>query len=173
MVTNNIDKLRMLHKVIPSKPNRGYIQGSIAFKSDYSSESYGDTARYSEYWITKGLKPILERLAREYIGNTRVQPEREVELTKMTNVNLEDYREEILRREAEKMNSLIEVNREIKGGAPVFAGTRIPVSIVLSHLAVGESVEAILEGYPKLNSEHINIALRYAAQVLDGDELDD
>jgi uncharacterized protein (DUF433 family) len=49
-------------------------------------------------------------------------------------------------------------------GVACFRGTRIPVSVVLSNLAAGESPERILVQYPSLKPEHIAAALDYAAK---------
>lgn len=48
-------------------------------------------------------------------------------------------------------------------GAVRFAGTRIPVSVVLNNLAAGVAPEDILALYPSLRPEHIPAALAYVA----------
>ena len=50
-------------------------------------------------------------------------------------------------------------------GAVCFAGTRIPVSVVLDNLADGASPEEILRQYPSLRAEHLPAALGYAADL--------
>lgn len=40
-------------------------------------------------------------------------------------------------------------------GKPVFAGTRIPVELVLEKLAAGESVEQIVAAHPRLTEADI------------------
>jgi uncharacterized protein (DUF433 family) len=42
-------------------------------------------------------------------------------------------------------------------------GTRIPVHIVLSHLAAGDSYETILRNFPRLTVEDIKACLEYAS----------
>ncbi|MFI5271458.1 MAG: DUF433 domain-containing protein [Ktedonobacterales bacterium] len=59
----------------------------------------------------------------------------------------------------------IEVNPQITGGVPVIAGTRIPVEVILGHLAAGDTEEAVMSEYD-LTAEHIRIAFGYAAQVV-------
>jgi uncharacterized protein (DUF433 family) len=44
-------------------------------------------------------------------------------------------------------------------GKPVIAGTRITVESVLEKLAVGESVEQLLEAHPRLTKEAVHAAL--------------
>jgi uncharacterized protein (DUF433 family) len=63
------------------------------------------------------------------------------------------------------MNSRIISNPEIFGGEPCFAGTRISVSVILSHLAAGDSYGDILKNFPRLSNEDILAALKYAAYL--------
>lgn len=49
------------------------------------------------------------------------------------------------------------------GGAPVFKGTRIPVDLVATMTAQGATAEEILEGYPGLNREQVELAPLYVA----------
>ncbi len=50
---------------------------------------------------------------------------------------------------------------EIMRGTPVFRGTRIPVDLVADMLAQGATAKEILEGYPTLSNERIDIAPLY------------
>ena len=59
----------------------------------------------------------------------------------------------------------IQVDPRIMHGTACFTGTRVPVSVVLDNLAVGESAARILEQYPTLRAEHIPAALAYAAEL--------
>jgi len=49
---------------------------------------------------------------------------------------------------------------------------RIPVELILSLLAQGETNEAILADYPDLEAGHIRACLAYAHAVIAGDCLD-
>lgn len=60
---------------------------------------------------------------------------------------------------------LIGTNPQIMHGAMCFAGTRIPVSVVLDNLAAGETSVSIIGNYPSLRDEHIRAALAYAAEL--------
>ena len=44
-------------------------------------------------------------------------------------------------------------------------GTRIPVRIVLSHLAAGDSIEQILTNFPNLSELDIRACLEYASYL--------
>ena len=54
---------------------------------------------------------------------------------------------------------------EICGGEPCVAGTRIPVWVILSHLASGEDIETILPNFPNLSREDILACLEYASYL--------
>lgn len=51
---------------------------------------------------------------------------------------------------------------EILGGLPVIRNTRVPVYDVAASVAAGESTERILEAYPTIDEEKINLASLYA-----------
>jgi len=61
----------------------------------------------------------------------------------------------------------IELNPRVCNGKPVIRGTRIPVSVILDCLAVGESWEELLKGYPELTREDIAAALTYAKDSIE------
>ena len=61
------------------------------------------------------------------------------------------------------MNSRIVVDPNVCGGEPCIKETRVPVHIVLSHLASGEDYETILKNFPRLCKEDILACLEYAS----------
>lgn len=66
----------------------------------------------------------------------------------------------------------IVVDPHILGGKPVIAGTRIPVHMVLDLLASGMSYgEIVKEYYPSLTKASIQAAIKYAAKVVEGEEI--
>ncbi|MBI1820993.1 MAG: DUF433 domain-containing protein [Nitrospirae bacterium] len=60
------------------------------------------------------------------------------------------------------MNSRIVSDPNICGGEPCVKGTRIPVHIILSHLAAGEAYEVVLQEFPRLTREDLLACLEYA-----------
>ncbi|MBI3455024.1 MAG: DUF433 domain-containing protein [Candidatus Rokubacteria bacterium] len=54
----------------------------------------------------------------------------------------------------------------IMGGRACIRSMRIPVSVIVSQVAYGESVEEVLENYPDLEEEDIRQALQYAAWLV-------
>jgi uncharacterized protein (DUF433 family) len=61
----------------------------------------------------------------------------------------------------ERAESIIVSDPEIMRGTPVYRGTRIPVELVADMLSQGTKPEEILEGYPGLNLEKIELAPLY------------
>ncbi len=47
-------------------------------------------------------------------------------------------------------------------GAPCVAGTRIPVTVIISRLTQGSTTEELLTDYPRLHPDDIRACLRYA-----------
>ena len=63
------------------------------------------------------------------------------------------------------MTDRITVSRDICHGRPVIRGTRTPVSVILGHLAGGDSFEAIRSEYG-LADEDIRAAIAFANDEL-------
>ena len=63
------------------------------------------------------------------------------------------------------MNQRIVSDPQICGGEPCIKGTRIPVHIVLSHLAAGEDYKTVLKQFPRLTQEDILACLEFAAYL--------
>ena len=49
---------------------------------------------------------------------------------------------------------IISVRPDVMGGVPVFAGTRVPVRVLLDHIEAGDSLTEFLEGYPSVSRAH-------------------
>lgn len=63
------------------------------------------------------------------------------------------------------MNERIVSDPSVCGGEPVVRGTRIPVHVVLSHLASGETETTVLENFPTLTHEDVLACLDYGAYL--------
>jgi len=57
------------------------------------------------------------------------------------------------------------VDARLAHGAPVLAGTRIPVRLVMGQLAGGDSIEAVMQSYA-LTEGQVRAALAYAAELV-------
>ncbi len=61
---------------------------------------------------------------------------------------------------------IIDRNPEILGGAPVFAGTRVPVRILMEHLEAGDRLDDFLEQFPTVERRQAIAVLQQAREVL-------
>ena len=59
---------------------------------------------------------------------------------------------------------------DVMGGVPVFAGTRVPVRILVEHLAGGYSLDDFLDDYPSVSREQAVALLRRSVAMLVGDD---
>lgn len=58
------------------------------------------------------------------------------------------------------MEKIINVDKEILGGTPVFMGTRVPIKNLFDYLEEGESVTAFLEDFPSVSNEQVKAILQ-------------
>ncbi len=65
-------------------------------------------------------------------------------------------------------DSLIDRSPEILGGTPVFAGTRVPVRVLLEHLEAGDRLDDFLDDFPSVSREHAVAVLESAVAELVG-----
>ncbi|MBU1262044.1 DUF433 domain-containing protein [bacterium] len=63
------------------------------------------------------------------------------------------------------MNSRIVVDAEVCGGEPCIRGTRIPIHIILSHMAAGDTEKDILKNFPNIVHQDILACLEYATYL--------
>ena len=50
---------------------------------------------------------------------------------------------------------LISCTPDVMGGAPVFAGTRVPIQTLLDYLEGGETIDDFLDGFPTVMREQV------------------
>ena len=69
-------------------------------------------------------------------------------------------------------DTLIERNPDILGGTPVFAGTRVPVCILMEHLEAEDRLDDFLTDYPTVSRSQAVALLERATTMLEsgGDE---
>ena len=66
----------------------------------------------------------------------------------------------------------ITIDPAVCTGKPCIRGMRFPVARLLGLLASGQTREQILNAYPYLESEDIDQALQYAAQLADDETVE-
>jgi uncharacterized protein (DUF433 family) len=69
------------------------------------------------------------------------------------------------------MEEFIVVDPAICSGKPVIKGTRIMVKNIIGMVAGGYTVNRILQAYPELTREMVQVALEYAASVIDEEQV--
>lgn len=62
-----------------------------------------------------------------------------------------------------RARQLVVSDPDIMGGDPVFKGTRIPVNLIATLMAAGETEADLAASYPRLSAEMIRLAPIYAA----------
>jgi len=65
----------------------------------------------------------------------------------------------------------IEINPRVMMGKPVIRGTRIPVELILRKLSEGATHAELIDAYPRLKTEDIQAAVRYAADTIAHEEI--
>jgi uncharacterized protein (DUF433 family) len=51
--------------------------------------------------------------------------------------------------------SVVSVNKNIQGGTPCFAGTRVPVASLFDHLEAGYAIDYYLTQFPSVTREQV------------------
>jgi uncharacterized protein (DUF433 family) len=65
-----------------------------------------------------------------------------------------------------KREQVISRDPEVVSGALVFAGTRVPVDILVDYLKAGDSLDRFLEGFPTVTREQAEAFLDLALEAL-------
>ncbi|MDE0206061.1 MAG: DUF433 domain-containing protein [Candidatus Tectomicrobia bacterium] len=62
-------------------------------------------------------------------------------------------------------DALIDRKPDILGGTPVFAGTRVPVRILMEHLEAGDQLDEFLDDFPTVSRRQ---AVAFVTQRVSG-----
>jgi uncharacterized protein (DUF433 family) len=62
--------------------------------------------------------------------------------------------------------TFITINPHILGGTPVFAGTRLPVRILLEYIETGETLAEFLDDFPSVSRQLAQGVLQEAKQAV-------
>jgi uncharacterized protein (DUF433 family) len=60
---------------------------------------------------------------------------------------------------------VINIDKEILGGTPVFDGTRVPIRNLFDYLETGESIGEFLDDFPSVSREQIVKLLEFSEQI--------
>ena len=61
---------------------------------------------------------------------------------------------------------IITSSRDVMGGTPVFAGTRVPVQTLIDYIKGGDSIDDFLDGFPTVTKEQVIAFLEEAQQQI-------
>ena len=64
--------------------------------------------------------------------------------------------------------NVIERDSDTLGGTPVFAGTRVPIRILIEHLEAGDRLDDFLDGFPTVSRSQAIAVLEQAKAMLIG-----
>jgi len=59
----------------------------------------------------------------------------------------------------------IAVDPAVQFGKPVIAGTRVPVEVIVGHIAAGTSIQDVMQEY-RLTKAQVLAALKYASKIV-------
>jgi len=71
---------------------------------------------------------------------------------------------------AKEIAPRIVVDPKTRFGKPVIKGTRVPITVILEQLALGATVEEVMEEY-KVEREDVLAVLRYAHEIIAAEEV--
>jgi uncharacterized protein (DUF433 family) len=66
-----------------------------------------------------------------------------------------------------RKEEVVSKNPSAMNGALVFTGTRVPVEVLIQHLAAGDSLEDFLGGFPSVSREQAVAYLEMTPEAVD------
>ena len=64
-------------------------------------------------------------------------------------------------------NNVINIDKEIMGGTPVFSGTRVPIKNLFDYLETGDSIEVFLEDFEGVSREQVVKVLEMSKKFIE------
>ena len=62
---------------------------------------------------------------------------------------------------------IVTASKDIMGGTPVFAGTRVPIQTLIDYLKAGDTIDEFLEGFPSVSREQVIAFLQEAEKEME------
>ncbi len=63
--------------------------------------------------------------------------------------------------------SVINIDKEIMGGTPVFLGTRVPIKNLFDYLETGDSIETFLEDFEGVTRDQVIKVLEISKKLIE------
>ncbi|MBI5475391.1 MAG: DUF433 domain-containing protein [Ignavibacteriales bacterium] len=67
--------------------------------------------------------------------------------------------------------NIINIDREILGGTPVFNGTRVPIQALFDYIENNETLEEFLKNFPTVSKENALTVLHIAEKFLTSEKV--
>ena len=71
-----------------------------------------------------------------------------------------------------RRDQIVNRDKDILGGTPVFSGTRVPIDTLIAHLKAGDPLGKFLDDFPSVSREQAEAFLELAQQVLAEEVMD-
>jgi uncharacterized protein (DUF433 family) len=71
-----------------------------------------------------------------------------------------------------EIRKIVSRDPSVVSGALVFAGTRVPVQILIDYLKAGETLERFLDGFPTVTREQAEAFLEQALHAVEAEATD-
>jgi uncharacterized protein (DUF433 family) len=145
--------------------DRGEIRTRrLRYETDASGRTVGVAEliylHVADYLSTKGRRTVYKKLMRFNVDLESVPPAIELEGGVRLDITASVAEIRAKLDELSRIKRVVEENPEIRGGEAVFRGTRIPVQMIADFVRQGIPAEEILEDYPALTRESLEIATR-------------
>ena len=62
---------------------------------------------------------------------------------------------------------VVSISKDVMGGTPVFAETRVPIQTLIDFLTAGDSIDDFLEGFPTVSREQVIEYLKQAETAME------
>lgn len=62
---------------------------------------------------------------------------------------------------------IVTSSKDVMGGTPVFAGTRVPIQTLFDYLTAGETIDDFLEGFPTVSRRQVIEFLQEAEKQME------
>lgn len=72
-----------------------------------------------------------------------------------------------------RIQDIVNIDKEILSGQPVFMGTRVPVDSLFDHLEAGISLDEFLDDFPSVTKEQAIGLLEIASKLLTSQKADE
>ena len=69
-------------------------------------------------------------------------------------------------------DSVVYISKDVMGGTPVFAGTRVPIQTLIDFLTAGDTIDDFIDGFPTVTREQAVSVLEHFKSTLNVISLD-